>query len=235
MIKLSSLVFSLLLVANTLWANTGEIASKADHFFKIHVSNGLVNYKAIVDQPQNLNALVEMIATVDLSNANADEQLAFYLNAYNILVIKSVIDHYPLASPLDVEGFFKVNKHTIANQDITLDEIESSIIRPTYQDARIHFALVCGAKGCPPLTKVAFTSDNVNARLEELTRTALNDDSFIRTEAKLQISEIFKWYRSDFGNTDAEVIHFLNKYRNTAIDKNAEIAYYSYDWQLNMP
>ncbi len=214
----------------------GNFFDNANTFFEANINSGNVNYQSIANDPLALNQLVNTIESYDLTEKANDEQLAFYLNAYNVLVIKQVVDNYPLKSPMDVSGFFDGNTYIVAGKSVTLNDIENNIIRPTFNDARIHFALVCGAKGCPPITNQAFTVENVNERLDKLTSDALNNGSFLRIDeanAQVLISEIFKWYIVDFGNEIKGVKTFINQYRSTSIPDSYNVDFYTYDWNLN--
>jgi len=212
-----------------------DFFERADTFFSKYVSNNLVDYRSI--DRSELSALADEIAKYPLEGANKDETLAFYLNAYNILTIKNVLDNGIPDSPLDVKGFFDTVQHNVGGKSMTLNNLENDIIRPKYGDARIHFALVCGAVGCPPLTKDAFRPSTLSKQLDKLTRSALNSASFLRVdqEAKtLQLSEIFKWYLVDFGGSLESAHGFINKYRHNPIPDQYTKSYYSYDWKLNI-
>ncbi len=222
-----------LLILTPFFAQSQNLFGDTDSFLKKYVDNGLVNYDVINNNTGELNNLVEAIADFPLSKADKNTQLAFYLNTYNILAIKNVINNYPLASPLDIDGFFDKLTHTVAGKDLTLNQIENDIIRPVFNDARIHFALVCVAKGCPKLAADAFTTDNVQQQLEKLTVNAMNDPQFIRVKGNTVLaSEIFKWYAVDFGDTKASILKYIDKYNNIDLS-GYSLDYYRYDWQLN--
>ena len=204
----------------------------ANSFFESHVNNGKVNYDKIHEDQGSLNELVEQIRTYFLQSSTND--FAFYLNAYNILVIKQVISNYPIDSPLSVDGFFDKEIFLLAGKKVTLNDIENEIIRPTYNDPRIHFALVCAAKDCPKLTNQSFTNDNIEHKLQVNTVNALNDSNFIRYDGeKVEISKIFEWYKEDFGGTNEAFLTFINKFRKTPIPINTPVSFYEYDWSLN--
>ncbi len=208
------------------------INTAADSFFKQHVKNGQVNYKGIKDNPEALNNLVEQIGNYKSQGKESD--FSFYLNAYNVLVIKQVVENYPLDSPLSIDGFFDKKTFLVAGEKITLNHIENEIIRPTYNDARIHFALVCGAVDCPKLTNGAFTSENLESKLQSNTINALNDKNFVKyKDGILAISKIFEWYKADFGGDEAAFLNFINQYRKEPIPDGTKIGFYEYDWSLN--
>ncbi len=213
---------------------TANFFTKSDAFFSSYVASGKVNYKAINTTPAGLDELLNIASAMDLSNQSADTKKAFWINAYNLAVIKGVIDNYPIKSPLDKKGFFDKITYNLAGKKITLNDLENKMIRAIYNDARIHFVLVCGAIGCPPLINEAYLPESLDTQLERQTKAALNSANFIQVKkSKVLISEIFKWYNEDFVNSDNDLIDFLNAYRNDPIPSDSKLGYYNYDWKLN--
>ncbi|MEZ4886378.1 MAG: DUF547 domain-containing protein [Chitinophagales bacterium] len=207
----------------------------ANQFLNQSVSNGLVGYSSL-KKSTILNELVEQIASADLNDVGSAEKQAFYINAYNILVIKSILENNIPSSPLDVLGFFDAKKHKVAGQTMTLDELEKGRLFGLKKDPRFHFVAVCGAKGCPQIEPFAYTPSKLNAQLNRQTQKALNDPNFTRVndaENKVELSEIFKWYGSDFTQDGKSVIEFINEYRNQAIPTDYAVDYYPYDWKVN--
>lgn len=205
----------------------------ADVFLKKYVYSGLVDYKTIVSHRNELDKLINISESMNIQSLSDNEKKAFWINAYNITVIKSVINHWPIKGPLEVEGFFDKEKHIIAGQSLTLNEIENNKLRNVYKDSRIHFVLVCGAKGCPPIVPFAYMPEKLEAQLNQQTKIALNNPSFIQTKAiekKVLLSEIFKWYKDDFPE---DIIAYINQFRDEKISKDYIVDYYSYDWNLN--
>ncbi|XLS28710.1 DUF547 domain-containing protein [Flavobacteriaceae bacterium M23B6Z8] len=211
-----------------------DFFEKAHAFFQQHVKDGEVAYAAIHKAPEALNELLGIAAAIKISKSEAAAYRAFWINAYNLAVIKGVIDNYPLRSPLDVKGFFDKNTYTLSGKNITLNSIENEMLRANFNDARIHFVLVCGAEGCPPIINKAYTPDNLESLLTSQTTKALNNPEFIKvTSKKVSLSEIFKWYREDFGKTDKEVLRFVNRFRKDTINSDLKITHYPYNWKLN--
>lgn len=207
---------------------------RTNEFLSENVKGGKVDYKGIHSDPTQLNELMSLMSIVNVSSVNKKEYQAFWVNAYNISVIKGIIDNYPLNSPLDVNGFFDKTSYSIAGTNITLNEIENDILRKKFKDARFHFVLVCGARGCPPIIARAYTAENLEQLLEKQTIKALNNSSFIKVSGnEVALSEIFKWYKEDFVDNESSEIDFINKYRNEKISVGANISYYPYDWRLN--
>ena len=235
--KLPNLVFFFFMAATiiTQAQNTSDLFSKADVFLKTHVKNGRVDYAAIKANPADLNTLVEDAKNISVSPENADEYQAFWINGYNILVIKSIIDNYPLKSPLDVGGFFDKTKHDIGGTSITLNDIENKLLRGKFpSEPRFHFVLVCGGLGCPPIIDVAYMPSKLDTQMETQTKLALNDPSFIRVNKnKAKISQIFEWYKGDFTQNGQSLVEFINKYKTEKLPEKTKVSYYSYDWTLN--
>lgn len=229
-----------LIAAIFLFALTGfgqspsDFNNQIDAFFAAHVNAGKIDYKTIEGNQATLNELLELGQNVSLSGASAAQVKAFWINAYNLAVIKGIIDNYPIKSPLDKKGFFDKTTYSLAGKKITLNDIENKMIRPVYNDARIHFVLVCGANGCPPIINKAYKATTLDAQLEEQTKKALNNDAFIRVKGnKVQVSEIFKWYQEDFVTSKSSLVDYINQFRKTPIATDAKVSYYSYDWKLN--
>lgn len=207
---------------------------EADALFKSYVSDGKVDYAAIKNNPDKLNSVLETAKHISVSINDPKVYQAFWINAYNLSVIKGIIDNYPIKSPLDKKGFFDKTKYDLGGTSITLNEIENKNLRAQFDDARFHFVLVCGALGCPPIISKAYTASNLENLLEQQTINALNDNTFIKvTEKIVAFSEIFKWYKEDFVKEGQTEIDFLNDYRIEKVPKDAKVTYYSYDWRLN--
>ena len=229
------LFISLLISATFVYAQ-GSFFSDVDSFLKKHVATGSVHYSSVKANMTQLQPLVKKIAEMNVSSMDANTKKAFYINAYNILVINQVVQNYPISSPMDVAGFFDSKKQKVAGEMLTLNDIENKKIRAVYKDSRIHFALVCAAKGCPKITNFAYTPDKLDMLLTQQTKAALNDKSFLRiddTEKKIRISEIFKWYKDDFYNEEGSYVKYMNKYRNTPLPSGYKVVYYTYNWKLN--
>jgi len=200
-------------------------------FLETYVDDGLVNYAAVRAGAEH-ELLANQIATADLETMSTTEKHAFLINAYNVLVIHAVAELYPLSSVQDVLGFFDRKRHLVAGQSLTLNQLEKEWLLKDMQDPRLHFVLVCGAKGCPPLLEQPYNARQLDAMLEAQTRTAINNPLFIRvddTNNQVKISRIFDWYASDFGDVRA----YLNAYRNQPLPAEYRLSYYEYDWSLN--
>ncbi|GAA0891274.1 hypothetical protein GCM10009122_09530 [Fulvivirga kasyanovii] len=210
---------------------------QSDTFFKKYVQNGKVAYKTINSQFSEIESLYKTIGEADLSAASDTEAKAFYINAYNLIVIYQVSKYYPLKSPLDQSGFFDKVKHTVAGTSMTLNFLEIKKLILAYKDPRIHFALACAAVSCPPLADFAYMPGQLDQQLDTRTKLALNDPVWLKVrpdQKKVQLSKIFEWYHKDFVmGGESSVLEFINKYRTKNIPTSYAIAYYEYDWSLN--
>ncbi len=207
-----------------------DIFIAANQFFQKNTVASNIDYAKIKSDPTELEALVKRLSNFDLREKDAAFRKAFWINAYNLLVIQSVVAKYPVRSPKDIPGFFDRKPHVVAGEKLTLSELEKKKILRAFEDPRVHFALVCAARGCPPFPKEAFFPDRVEAQLEAASRTAINDPNFVRrSETAVSLSPIFRWYAADFGSIKT----FINRYLEKPIDKQTPIRYYAYDWGLN--
>ncbi|WP_106790704.1 DUF547 domain-containing protein [Aquimarina sp. Aq78] len=208
--------------------------TKADSFFKTYVSNGRIDYKTIKKDPSSLEELLRIAANVKVTTSDAKTYQAFYINAYNLAVIKGIVDKYPTKSPLDIKGFFDKTTYTLGGKKTTLNDLENKILRKNFpKEARFHFVLVCAGLGCPPIIPSAYKPSTLEDQLQRQTVKALNNPNFIKVKGnKVRLSQIFEWYKGDFTQNGSEV-DFVNKFRKEKIPAKAKVSYYSYDWSLN--
>ena len=208
-------------------------------------SQGRVNYTGLKNNPGMLESYLDLLAV----NAPGDKAtfqtgLAFWINAYNALTIKGVLDHYPTTSVRKIKpfnGFFSRIKFQVGGRSYTLNDIEHDIIRYKFGDPRIHFALVCASLGCPMLENRAFFPETLEKRLDNATANFINNPEKVRLDREtgvLYLSQIFEWFAEDFEDTHDSVINFISEYlleadaaflKGTAV----QIQYLQYDWHLN--
>ncbi len=214
--------------------STTDFFTKADAFFKTYVVNGKVKYGAIKNNPVTLNELLEMASEIKVSTSQPKTYQAFYINAYNLAVIKGVVNKYPVKSPLNIKGFFDKTTYNLGGKVTTLNDLENKILRKKFpNEARFHFALVCAGLGCPPIISEAYKPAVLGKQLQRQTIKALNNPNFIKVKGKkVQLSQIFEWYKEDFTRSGSE-IDYVNAFRKEKIPEGAKISYYTYDWRLN--
>lgn len=206
-----------------------------DALLRAHVdSEGKVDYRAIKGKIAVLDGYLGYLSqNVPKVSTSKNESLAFWINAYNANTIKLIVDNYPTKSIMDLySGKAFDNKWiNIGGEKLSLNDIENNKIRSKYNEPRIHFAVNCAAKSCPPILNKAWTAASVQSNLDNRTRAFINDSTFNKLSSNtIEISKIFEWYASDFPKS---IVSFLNQYSNTKIDSNAKVSYIEYDWALN--
>ncbi len=234
-----------LIIFGVLLSTISEIAqSQVSHerwtvFLKAHVSaDGNVNYKKTLHDKTELDDYLKSISdNPPGKHWTANERKAYWINAYNAFTIKLIIQNYPVESIKDIGGLFKspwdIDFITIGGEAYTLNHIEHDILRKEFNDARIHFAIVCASRSCPNLRNEAFEASRLDQQLDEAASAFVNNLSKNRIASdKIEISKIFDWFEKDF-TANGSVIDFLNKYSRVRIDRSASVSYSSYDWDLN--
>lgn len=229
-------ILAIAFFASTLLATaqnqTSQFFSKADAFFKTYVKEGKVAYNKLAQNNSDLKKLVDLSNKITIDKSDATTYKAFWINVYNLGVIDQIVASYPVNSPMKISGFFDGNKRNLGGKNITLNDIENKLLRGNFKEPRFHFVLVCGAVSCPPIVNYAYTPEGLEGQLEKQTKLALNNDEFIQNNnGGTEISEIFSWYKQDFGGAKAKVAAFINGYRSKKITK--DFGYYTYNWQLN--
>ncbi len=205
-----------------------------DKLLKKNVSaRGKVNYNNLKAEEAKLDGYLKALdANPPASGWSKSKKMAYWINAYNAATIKLILKNYPVSSITKLHGGKPWDHKWIplGGKTYTLNNIENDILRPVYKDARIHFAVNCAAKSCPPLLNRAWTEGNLNSYLEKQTKAFINDPSQNTISADaVEISKIFEWYSADFGN----IITYLNKYSNVKIKPGAKVTYKDYNWSLN--
>ena len=214
-----------------------------DRLLARHVSNGVVDYKGFQQDEKQLDAYLALLARVDPDQLERNERFAFYINLYNAWTIKLVLSRYPdLHSIKDLGSWFKSpwQKKIVKlnGRAVTLDHIEHDILRPQFKDARVHFAINCASKSCPPLMARAYTGADLDQQLDQAARAFINDghNNYLKGRT-LYLSRIFKWFGEDF---KPSVVDFVLKYAQGDFARglrehraDLKIEYLEYDWSLN--
>lgn len=203
-----------------------------DILLKKNVSaEGKVNYKGFKSEKTTLDSYIKTLSdNAPQDNWSKNDKLAYWINAYNALTIKLIVQNYPLSKITDLDGgkTWDVKRYTLGGKKLSLNDIENQILRPM-GDARIHFAINCAAKSCPPLLNKAFSANNVIELLESRTKQFINSSANVLKPTDIKVSKIFDWYGKDFGN----IAEFIAKYAKTKVKSTANISFMDYDWRLN--
>ncbi len=207
----------------------------------------LVDYGAVTAVDRTLLAdFIQEMAETPVSRLRREEQKAYWINLYNALTLKVILDHYPVDSIRDIDispGFFSDGPWgkkllSIEGREVSLNDIEHRILRPVFKDNRIHYALNCASIGCPQLQPVPFTAQNMNALLNQAGREFVNDPRGVKIESgRLIVSSIYTWFEQDFGKNEQEVITHVRSFADKGLDRQLEnfdsIDRDQYDWNLN--
>lgn len=205
-----------------------------DGLLSIHVSKtGVVNYAGFKKDEGKLDSYLSLLERTNIEKDwSNNKKLAFWINLYNASTIKLILQNYPLNSIMKLDGGKVWDREWVKQNGKTysLNHIEHEIIRPRFMDSRIHFAVNCAAKSCPPIWNNAWTEQNISRSLDQVTRSFINNSNYnIVSSEKAVLSKIFKWYATDFG----DLIEYINKYSKVKISNKTNIEYQEYDWDLN--
>ncbi len=196
-------------------------------------ATGRVDYQGLKSAEAKLDKyLAQLAAHVPTSEWGRAATMAYWINAYNAFTVKLILDHYPVKSIRDIHrgNPWDVKWIELGGKKYSLNQIEHDILRKRFQDARIHFAVNCAARSCPPLYNRAFTAENLESVLEQRAAAFINDPKYNRIRAdRAELSKIFEWYRQDFG----DLVAYINRYSKVKLQPGARITFLEYDWQLN--
>lgn len=232
------------------YANDGMDYSVYDSLLKKYVSEGMVDYlKWKKDDFVVFENYISGFEKASPDNLSANGKKAFWINTYNAFTIYAVLKHIPanglLAKVFSVRmipGFFDKITYRVGGETLTLNDIENKKLREVFQDPRIHFALVCASRSCPKIENVVFKAEELEERLDQAARGFIQDAARNRLDQKnniLYLSEIFKWYDSDFIVSSGTVVDFVKKYigendREYLSVRAVKIQYLFYDWLVNI-
>lgn len=236
-------------------ASSNGLYGSWDELLKVYSNDGRVNYKAIkIDEAKLRMAIthIENIPKFEFSSFSENERKAFWINAYNLAVVKTVIDNYPIKknfglnairypknSIQQIENVWDRPILTVRGRVLSLNDIENKILRPEFKDPRIHFAIVCASIGCPVIRSEVYTADKLDQQLAEQIRIFIEDPkkvSYDRSKDVLYLSPIFKWFKGDFDEVGG-VVTFIKRYSDDlwagSLSQKTQIEWLGYDWSLN--
>lgn len=200
--------------------------------------DGGVDYAALAAQRGDLDSFVAALASARPAELDREGRIAFWINAYNALVLSAVLEHYPgIESVIKVEGFFDAETHSVAGEELTLNQVERRGLDEG--DPRVHFAVVCASTGCPDLRPEAYRREALEEQLAQQTAAYLADPSkglrYDQTENVLFLSSIFDWYAADFGgDAIAWLVPRLPEALASVVqEKKPPVRFLDYDWSLN--
>jgi len=204
---------------------------------------GFVDYAGLVLNKVRLEDYTKLLSENPPSSSwNKNDQLAYWINAYNAFTVLLIVDSYPIESIKDLNPVVSIPTirsvwtkewFKIGGENFSLDRIEHKILRKKFNDPRIHFAINCASYSCPVLRKEAYIGENIETQLEEQATLFINDKS--RNEVgrnEVKLSKIFNWFGGDFKKGQG-LIEFINKYSEVEINIDAKIKFLKYGWALN--
>ena len=228
------------------WATETVDHSLYGDLLKKYVKQGIVDYQGFKNEESKLDAYLKLLEETGTHKLSREEKLAFYINTYNAWTIKLILSAYPdIKSIWDLgsrifrwKSPFKKKIVRIEGKAISLDDLEHGMIRPRFKEPRVHFAVNCASKSCPPLISEPYEGSILNQQLDTSTRAFLNNPERNRLEGRtLHVSKIFKWFKDDFND---DVLGFFLRFaqgsfkeRLTANREKIKVKYLDYDWSLN--
>jgi Protein of unknown function, DUF547 len=214
-----------------------------DAILAARARNGGFDYRGASGQDRKrLAAYLANLGDADPASMSDLERKAFLINAYNAAAIASVLERFPVRSIRDIDGVFDRLRRRIGGRPRTLDDVEGEL-RQT-RDARIHFAIVCASKSCPPLAPRAYRAADLDAALDRQARAFVNDPSknvMDRSKGRLALSKIFDWNRKEFERDGGTLPKYVSRFVGEpglaswlgTFPKSPE--FLEYDWSLNQP
>lgn len=165
-------------------------------------AGGAVDYVGLRAEGEVLRRYLDRVAFADFERLSRDEKLAFLINAYNANTLRLIIEHWPIASILEIpaDRRWRGRRFSIGRREVSLEQLEHRWIRAEFAEPRVHFALVCASKSCPPLLPRAYRGSDLELTLAEVTRRAHADPNFVALSAdrrELWLTPLYDWYRTD--------------------------------------
>jgi hypothetical protein len=206
-------------------------------------SSGHVAYRQLQRHGRaTLDSYLHSLATAQPEAWPQNDQLAFWINAYNAGIVAAILQGFSAESLIGRGKIFKLWKFEVSGKQLSLDQIEHEILRARFQEPRIHFAIVCAAMSCPRLRREAYVGGRLEAQLDDQARTFLNDsrrNRFDPVQGQVRLSKVFEWFREDF-ERDGPLLQFVAGYVEDAhvrdwLQSGASIdaGFLDYDWTLN--
>ena len=181
-------------------------------------ANGWVDYDGFKSDSETLDTYISSLDEVPLMELGRDQHLATLINAYNAFTIRLILDHQPLESINDIpkEKRWDAKRWKLGGETVSLNQIEHELIRPNFKEARIHFAVVCAAVGCPPLRKEVYAADQLDQQLEAQAQYVHDHKTWFEfsggEEAMVKLTKLYKWYGGDFSQVAESELKYAAQY-----------------------
>jgi hypothetical protein len=249
-----------LFVLILLLMNANDVYSQFDYsdfdsLLQKIVRGNSVNYSQLLEEKEDLITITSKMSEFSPNShpenfKSENEQLAYWINAYNAFILKIIMENYPVESIKDINfiGFtIWLNKNLIGGEEISFKSLEDDIIRDRFKDPRIHFAINCASFSCPPLKDRAYYPEILDKQMNESTISFINDKNNFwidEDESIIYLSSIFDWYENDFINwlnknkniEEPHLLDYIKLYYDGEIKEKLyelDIEFIEYNWQLN--
>ena len=225
----------------------GQILSQ----YTVQASNGgptLFDYKALAASPSDMEKLAHYIQNLSAQKPSTMDRahaMAYWANLYNALTVQVVAQNYPVKSIREIKsgwrkGPWRRELVTVEGEKLSLDSIEHGIMRPTFKTPLVHYMVNCASIGCPNLKPTPWRAETLDADLENAARTYINSPRGVNiVKGRLTVSSIYRWFRKDFGNNEADIIAHLLAYADNPLKARIvgfkKIDKYKYNWDVNAP
>ncbi|MEM8920245.1 MAG: DUF547 domain-containing protein [Pseudomonadota bacterium] len=203
--------------------------------------------KANAEDMAALETYIDELEATEISKLGADDQFAAWANLYNALTVRLIVENYPLRSIMNIKphvfsiGPWKMEISEVEGRALTLDNIEHDILRVEWDEPRVHYAVNCASYGCPSLQLKAWEGETLDEDLSAAAREYVNHPRGVsfKSNGRLEVSRIYKWFREDFGDSNEGVVEHLKLYADpelkAQLDAGVRITGHEYDWSLNDP
>lgn len=264
MVGVASLLLAMLAAAAPASAAFDHEYREYGAMLAAHVDGERVDYARLKANRAGLDDVVAAFGTVTTTEEagwSREQRLAYWINAYNLFTLRAIVDHYPIRgrwlslSPRNsirqIDGVWTTLRWKAAGRVVTLDDIEHKVLRPIFQEPRIHVAINCASLGCPPLAVEPYVASRLDQQLDAAARRYLaSPRGLVVDRGSLRLSSIFKWYGEDFHArygpggpaarpvADRALLAFVHRHgpqaaRDAASSGTARITFLDYDWSLN--
>ena len=214
--------------------------SNFDKLLKAHVDkDGWVDYEGFWKDKAQLKAYLKSLSEANVDQLGRDERLALLINSYNAFTISLILENYPVKSIKDIPDAqrWEAVRWNIGGNIVSLNQIENTYVRPVFKEPRIHFSLVCGAIGCPPLRNEAFAGKTLEKQLASQSKYVHDHATwfqFDRNTNRVGLTKLYEWYGTDFQQAAGSIFNFIRNNSDKLANVNTPtITWLDYDWNLN--
>ena len=216
--------------------------SLLDAVLHSHVGDdGSVDYQSLRRQPKRLTAYLALLARLDFDALGRDEKLAVLINAYNAFTLQLILDHPGVESIRDIPSGQRWDavRWQLGTMTLSLTQIENNYLRARFREPRIHFAINCASRSCPPLRPAAYAGAEIDAQLEQQARFVHSDARWLRLDGTtLHLTRLYQWYASDFEQVAGSTVEHAGRYAPDlaaalADERQPSVEWLDYDWSLN--